>query len=960
MENRTHVSPKSLIPPSLFKPPSAPTDPEIQNQPLAIQHSPPDPVDVVNHADCVITVVRDPHHNLGKAFTLNPDGTISKQSAVNLSFGVAVMHRVNTHEELAALLHTVSNDPQAAIINASFPGIAIGEEFLILSEREIESRLGIPRSDRERQKGIHEIENNGKIYKAVGRFKENVRPSRWQYFDRDIDQHTPEQFRNLTFEEWISALVVIVPGLTDISYCHVGSTSARVFCNGKPVGDGNGHLWVKVDNPEDIERFRTAIIIAAAKSELTWTKPRYSCNEPDTIVGHSLTTIFDPSVLTPGRLTFYGKPIVSEGLTVEPMSVTVFTGTQERIDTALVTLPDKETIRDITRKAGVPMDVSDCSNGLHITAQDLTLDTEIETEDHNILTVREIIQSGSTEKKRCQTPFRDSSSYAAFLSFNADGKPFVYDVGTSITHWLNDADTAKLHVVQALGVVDRVITRVPEDCGAPFEPEALQALKVIQQNESATYQRLRAQLKKLNSDVSVVQLDIQLKDQAVHLEDDALVPETHHGYARDVLARLTVDGWKPVGYEGSLYVVDSKEAIWVRFQQEKVVRIVAETHDGNSHCARSSDYFGIANHALMLATDDTYFADAPIGLATPDGFYRIEDNQILVAPLTPAHRQRVKINVTPENVATPLFDAFLNETFKSNLPEEEAQQVALVQEIAGAIMTGCMHKFHKAGLFYDPFGRAGKGTLERILRELVPPSFVTAVSPFNWDKEYYLASLVSTRLNVVGELPEGKSIPAAAYKTVIGGDLLTGRHPNNRPISFKNEAGHLFMSNHFITTNDHSEAFFARWLLIRFPNSRLRLGLPLDPGLSDRIIQQELPGIAYWALTGAKRLLSQDRFSSSIMHNRLMEQWRRTTNSLEEYIHECCIRKGYYHVRRAELYQAYKQWCGENGRRPFSKGKVKELLEHNIALNISLTVLDGYEIFRGVMFAPQTSNDQRF
>ena len=41
-------------------------------------------------------------------------------------------------------------------------------------------------------------------------------------------------------------------------------------------------------------------------------------------------------------------------------------------------------------------------------------------------------------------------------------------------------------------------------------------------------------------------------------------------------------------------------------------------------------------------------------------------------------------------------------------------------------------------------------------------------------------------------------------------------------------------------------------------------------------------------------------------------------------------------------------WCGENGRRPFSKGKVLELLAHNIGLGITHTTLDGNEIFRGV------------
>ena len=128
----------------------------------------------------------------------------------------------------------------------------------------------------------------------------------------------------------------------------------------------------------------------------------------------------------------------------------------------------------------------------------------------------------------------------------------------------------------------------------------------------------------------------------------------------------------------------------------------------------------------------------------------------------------------------------------------------LMQEIAGAIMLGVMHKWQKAVLFYDPFGRAGKGTIERIIRQLVPSKFITAVSPFVWDKEYFVASLTGSRLNVAGELPDDKSIPAVDFKSITGGDLVTGRHPTHRPITFRNEAAHLFMSNHLINTRDHS------------------------------------------------------------------------------------------------------------------------------------------------------------
>ena len=390
--------------------------------------------------NAIITVIGDRHHPLGKCFALNSDGTVSKNASVNVSLGVAKMHRVDTPEQFAALLEKVGNDPHAAIINASFKGIEVGERFLILSANELAERTGIAATDRERQKGVHPVTYNGKPYKAVCRFKENVEPSCWQLFDRDIDKHTPAQFADMTPAQWVQAVDKIVPGFANVTYCHVPSTSSRVLKDGKPVGGGNGHVWVKFNNPGDLERFRTATMVCAAQADMTWLKSRYSRKEPGTVVGQSLCTIIDPSVFTPGRFVFVGKPVVKDGLTVLPLTAVIHTGTTDALDTTATVLPAPEVIRAVTRKAGAEMDVRSTGTGLRISANDLSLDTEVETKSHGNKTVRELLALGIKGKIRCQTPFRDSSSFAAFYDVNADGKPYVYDSGTSTTHWISEFD----------------------------------------------------------------------------------------------------------------------------------------------------------------------------------------------------------------------------------------------------------------------------------------------------------------------------------------------------------------------------------------------------------------------------------------------------------------------------------------------------------------------------------------
>jgi P4 family phage/plasmid primase-like protien len=491
------------------------------------------------------------------------------------------------------------------------------------------------------------------------------------------------------------------------------------------------------------------------------------------------------------------------------------------------------------------------------------------------------------------------------------------------------------------------------DVGAPLEPANIAVLAQLQRQDLAEFTRVRNRIKILYKGVPITALDRAIRAQQPAPD----VAPTHHGYAKGLVHELTYGGFQPVYSDGSMHVVETNHQIWTAMDQKRLERRVAELYDTGENCKRSNDYAGIAEHAKSLVGDDSFFHDAPVGLACPDGFYQIIGNETQVVPLTPALRQRVLLNISPRKVPTPAFDAFLHDTFKSENEGEEAQQIMVVQEIAGSVMLGIMPRLHKVALFYEPYGRAGKGTLVSILTQLVPRPFVSAVSPNRWNNEYYLIKLAGARLNVVAELPENDPIPAADFKSVIGGDLLSGRHPHGRPVVFRNQATHLFSSNHLITSRDQSEAFFARWLIVEFPNSRLVSGLPLKPGLAEEIIAAELQGIAYWAWEGAKRLLANNRFSKSDAHDRLMSEWRRGNSSLEGFIHEECELGPEYNVRRADFYGDYKTWCLENGRKPLSKAHVKEQLQHNVGLGIAWASLHGNEIFRGVRLKPKIEAD---
>lgn len=255
----------------------------------------------------IITAIHDPRFTLGKRFWEDESGAVKKEARVSTSLAIAVQHQVLDVKALEKLLSEVADDPHAAICNSAFPLIPIGQEFLLLSEREFRKH-DINRYDESVTWPV-EINYRGKVYPALGRFREHITSSSWQILDRDIDEHTPPYFASLSYDEWLAELEKLMPGISGCARLRAHSSSARVSTDGRTVGGGNGHTWVQLANATDVNRLRSVLKARAIALDMVWKKPRRS-RESGEVLGSDVASIIDWSVFTPGRLVFVGKPVV--------------------------------------------------------------------------------------------------------------------------------------------------------------------------------------------------------------------------------------------------------------------------------------------------------------------------------------------------------------------------------------------------------------------------------------------------------------------------------------------------------------------------------------------------------------------------------------------------------------------------------------------------------------------------
>lgn len=419
------------------------------------------------------------------------------------------------------------------------------------------------------------------------------------------------------------------------------------------------------------------------------------------------------------------------------------------------------------------------------------------------------------------------------------------------------------------------------------------------------------------------------------LADLAPAEATHHDLAKTALLELEMrHGAAPVAADGALWTPDER-GLWQGLSPDRLAVQIGAMFPRHKRCAKGNDYRQIGVLMMAMVDSPDYFASAPVGVVCPSGFHTIESGRRSFVPLKAEHRQRYALAVDADFELEPaLFFDFLRASFPDDLAEEQA---SLAAEFIGCALTGSIRQKQAALLMLGP-GGAGKSVLQTIMQAIFPPASVVSVSPYSWDHEYYCAGLAGARLNVVGETPDDQPIPAAAFKTVLGGDLVSGRHPNHRPFFFRPQCGHVFNSNTLPATTDRSDAFFRRWRVLHFRHS-----VPperRDPDLADKIIATELGAVIAWALLGAERAAKTGKLRVTPAHDAVMARWRIGSNPVLLFLTDpdYCALDPDEQSPAANVYAAYRSWAHANGNKPVSAQKFGQLLDDTAA---------GYGVHRG-------------
>jgi P4 family phage/plasmid primase-like protien len=199
--------------------------------------------------------------------------------------------------------------------------------------------------------------------------------------------------------------------------------------------------------------------------------------------------------------------------------------------------------------------------------------------------------------------------------------------------------------------------------------------------------------------------------------------------------------------------------------------------------------------------------------------------------------------------------------------------------------------------------------------------------------------------------PDGK-FNESRVKMLTGGDTLSARFMGQNFFDFK-PTHTLFMAvNHLPEVKSGGDGFWRRLRKIDF-----RKTIPAEKrkeNFAQTLIAEEGPGILQWMIEGAVRVTNQG-FNEPLSVKMSTQSYRHEEDHIAKFIDEKTILADTASVTKVSLFNAYRDWCGENGEKPISQNN----LAREIKARLGVTESDsaGFKMFVGVELIQLGSNN---
>jgi len=362
---------------------------------------------------------------------------------------------------------------------------------------------------------------------------------------------------------------------------------------------------------------------------------------------------------------------------------------------------------------------------------------------------------------------------------------------------------------------------------------------------------------------------------AAALGGDGELAADHEAIARDVIDEMSRGGDLKFS-QGSFWQWNG--SCFGQVEHDEVYEKVATSVKGNILSRRHNDYEAIVKTISKLCRAELV-EEFEIGINFANGFL---DAEGVLHDHSPKFGKTftMPFNYVPERAGEAhKWLAYLEDAWGDD--EDYADKVMALQEAFAATMFGIAPRFQRAILLYGPAG-SGKSQALEVLRALMPPKAICAISPDRWSARFQLSGMVGRTLNICGELPEETVIDGKTFKEVVEGTVQNTEFKGRDSFNFKPISANWFASNHLPRSRDTSMGFVRRWQIFDFHRVIDRAERVVD--YHEVLVAEEREAIAAWAVQGLARLLRHGDYTQPASHLERLRQIQRANNSVAAWL----------------------------------------------------------------------------
>lgn len=229
----------------------------------------------------------------------------------------------------------------------------------------------------------------------------------------------------------------------------------------------------------------------------------------------------------------------------------------------------------------------------------------------------------------------------------------------------------------------------------------------------------------------------------------------------------------------------------------------------------------------------------------------------------------------------------------------------------------------------EGIGSNGKSKFQKIIRRFIDykKNCCSVDLDILVDNRFESAKLYKKLVCLMGETNFGVMNKTNKLKALTGQDLVGIEFKNKQPFDTVNYAKIIIASNSLPMTEDNTDGFFRRWLIINFPNQFPEGACPID-----LLPDSEFEKLSRKCIEILPKLLQKAEFTKQGTIAERKKKYIMVSNPLPEFIKDMCILNQNSYTRYSELYTAYACYLDNHKKRIIGKKAFSEALDREAIL----------------------------